>query len=71
MFTTSIHIPDDAKAVIEDYIKTTGDTLSDFATRAMLSVIEDEMDLQAYNAAEAHNTGKPALSLAEMEQALG
>lgn len=57
--TMTVRMDDCEKALISDYAKTFGTSVSDFMRRAALERIEDELDLKAWNEAKAEFDADP------------
>ncbi len=67
--TVTIRLDGEEKALIRDYAKTFGISLSEFMRKAALERIEDELDLKVWEEAKAEWEADPAtFSAAEIVQ---
>lgn len=65
--TMTVRLDSGEKALIADYAKAFGTTVSDFVRTAVLERIEDELDLQAWDKAKEEFDADPVtLSAAEI-----
>ena len=70
--TVSIRISEENSKLIKAYAKAYGMTVSEFARRAMLEKIEDELDLIAYDKAKKEFDKNPVtFTLEDVEKELG
>jgi uncharacterized protein (DUF1778 family) len=61
----TIRLSDGEKSLISSYAQTLGFSASDFMRRAALEVIEDELDLKAWDAAKTEFDANPAVYTAD------
>ena len=70
--TVSLRMSDEHTKIIKAYAKAYGMTLSEFARRAMLEKIEDELDLKIYEKAKKEHEKNPVTyTMDEVAKELG
>lgn len=62
----TIRIDDDTEKLIKSYLAVSGESMSAFATKAMVEKIEDELDADDLVEAIKRNAAKPTISQKEM-----